>query len=503
MKEKFILTIVLQTSAYLFSIITNYIFLLIFEVELLGIWAFINSIINLCFLFINIGFDFIHFQYSGKQNFNEYFGTFFVIKIILLITNLGFTFFLIILFQIWTSVYFLYVVILSISKIIFFINNIFIVNLKTKIKIFKVEFPNFIISLGRNFSILYLVLNYSNFADPILFLCISYVIFEFLFLGIILFLSKNELKINKFDQDLAKGYLKDTRPIVLSSILLIICSNIGNIILNYSFGPKSLGYFYFINNYIIQILSFISSAFITLYLAIYSQLFEKNQIASIKNITHLVEKYSSIFFLSIIIIVFLNAELIFSIFLPKYLDTLPILYIMIFIPYFLGIVRPYALHMVPGKKQAVLSSWNNINLIITIILLIILIPKKFLIFNTLGLGVIGYAIALLIPTILGTFVCHYFSKKYFNIPSQKSILLHILLAFLSLLLAFLLKQYFLIVFFTDQLFLLIFSTILALLIFIGILFVFNQLNREDIRNVFNLLKFSTYKKSLIKEFSVY
>lgn len=478
-----------------------YFFALFLDVELMGTWALMNSIIDLSFLFFNIGIESIHYQYSGKKNFDEYFGTFILIKGLLLLLNIGSSFILIFVFELWNSVYFSLILFVLFSKIIIGVINIFVIQLRAKIKVFLIEIPLFFISLGQNIGKIYVALNISSIIDPLFTLSVINFTFNSVHIIIILLLSKNNFKITKPKKSIAISYIKDTKPLILFSILSVIGNNIGYIILDPAFEHESLAYFYLVNTYIIPILTLISTSIIALYMPIFSQHYEKNEMSSIQETIRIIEKYLSIFFLSIIIFVFLNGELIFSILLPNYLNALPILYIMIFIPYLSAISRPYGVLLISGKKQELSASLSIFNVVIKLILIFILIPREFLIFKMLGLGTIGYALALLAPNIISSFLFRYFSKKKFDIKYQKQLLLHFFTAFFSVLITFLLKIYFIDLIIENQLLVVVILTLTSLGIFFGVLFIFNQLKKEDISFFLQLLRIKRYIELMKEEFS--
>lgn len=503
MKEKFIISLVSHVISNLTILYAFYLLFLNLDKPLVGIWALLNSIINLGFLFINIGLDTIHYQYSGKKNSSEYFGTFFTIKLLLLSINVLITVFFLIFIsftEFWSIEYLILLLFLLFSKILFNITNIFFINLKTRIKVFKTEIPVFFITIGKSISIIFLSLNLSYFSNPLLYICISNFLFDLVFLFLILLFSKNEFKINKPKKEFARYYLKDIRPLFFFSITLIIATNLGNLILDYSFGHEALGNFSFVNNYIIQMLLLISGSIITIYLTLFSKFFEEEDLNSIKRITYVIEKYFSIFFLWIIIVVFLNGKLILSIFLPQYTETITILSIMVFIPYFVAITQPYSYHFIAGKKQKINAHINIFSRVIIIFLMIYLIPSNILIFQTLGLGAIGYALSQTFPWILWVFLNRYYSYKTFNIKPQKNIVLHIPLAIISFLFSFALKYLIFENIFPNHILVLIITTILSFGIFLSLLFLFKELKREDLQFFFQLVKFQTYKDSLKEEF---
>ncbi len=432
-------------------------------------------------------------QYTGKENSSEYFGTFFTIKIFLLLINVLITILLIFFIsftELWNNNFFFLVLLLLFSRILFNVANIFSINLKTRIKVFKAEIPVFFITFGKSISIIFLSFNLLYFSNPLLYISISNFVFDLLFLVLILFISKNEYKLNKPRKIFALKYLKDIRPLFFSSIVIVIAANLGSLILDSSFGHESLGNFSFINNYLIQTLLVMSSSLTTVYLTLFSKFFEKGDLTSIKRITYVIEKYSSIIFLWIIIVFLLNGRLMLSIFLPNYVETVSILYIMVFIPYFLAITQPYSYHFIAGKKQKINAFINSFTRTLTIVLMIFLIPTRFFIIQTLGWGEIGYALSQTLPWIIWVFANRYYSYTIYNIIPQKNIILHVLFAFASLIISYFIKYLILETIFQNQIFLLIISSIISLGLFSGFLIAFRELKREDLRFILQLVKFS-------------
>ncbi len=492
MKEKFIFTIFSQLISNFAIVISHYFLALYLEIELMGTWALLNSIINLGFIFINLGIDSIHFQYSGKKNFDSYFGSYLFIKLFLIFLNLVFSIFLIFIFQINNAIYLVMILFLCLSKILINLYNIFVINLKARLKIFKSEIPLFLAALFKGISVSLIAFNLNfvkSIINPLILISILNCIFDFLcFLNLIV-ISKFNIDFNKPKRRIILKYLRDAKPLMLNTIISIISVNIGNIILDYTFGETSLANFYIINSYIIHTLNFISGSIITLYLTYYSKLFESGNFKLIEKITHIVEKYSSIFFSMIIIIVFTLSDIIFYIFLPNYLDSIPILLILIFIPYAFGITRPYGLHMISGKKQKISASWESLNSIFAILLMILLIPN---------LGSIGYALALTIPIFLSIFVCRFFSNKFFKIKSQRVVIYHLIIAFLNIALLILIRQ-FLEFLHLNILYILLIITILGIFFFMGTLVIFRFSTIEDLNYLKSLLKFDSYKNSYLEE----
>lgn len=504
MKEKFVISLISQLSSNLIYLFAFYLLFYNLPESTIGIWRLMNGIVNLGFLFINIGLDTIHYQYSGKEESYTYFGTYFSIKIILLGINILVT--IIILsfvsqLTLWEIRFNYYIILLLFSKILFNISNIFFINLRTKIKVFKTEIPFFLITFAKGIAVLILALNTDYFTDAIFYLSFVNFFFNLVFLVLIIGFSRKEFSINSFNKSLAVKYIKDIKPLFLFSITMVVANNLGDLILDYFFGHTTLGHFSLVNNYIVPTLLMISGSIITIYLTLFSKYFERENFSEIKRITYIIEKYSSIIYLTFAIIILLNGGLMITLFLPNYLAAIPILYIMIFIPYLVGVTQPYSYHFVAGKKQNVNANINILTRILIILLMIFLIPKSLFFFPTLGLGSIGYAIAQTIPWILWAFMNRYYSYKLFQIKPQKKILIHLLLASSSFLINLFLKNFIFTFYIQNEILLLVITTFLSFGTFMVLLFISKDLKRGDLKFLIEMIKFDTYKKSLKDEFS--
>lgn len=499
MKEKFVVILVFQLSSYIITFLANYILALNLDVALMGIWAYVGSFINIGFMFFDIGFSLIHYQYSGKPDFKEYFGTFFTIKVILLFLNIGLTLILITAFQLWNTIYINYILIMLFSWSFIRFTNVFIYNLKSKKKIIKSEIPQFIISSLNSLTVIFLALNISLINDPVLFL--SYISFTFntVLFFVILFVSRKNIILNKPRKDLAMKYLKDTKPLIIYSVLSVIGLNIGNLIIFSSFGEQTLAYFNLVNTYVFNLLKVITISLGEVFMVYFAQYFQKKDFKMIKSMTYSIEKYLSILFLIIAILVFTNGELIFRLFLPNYLNSVPILYFLILVPYCSAITSPYIRQMRVGERQKEGAIFDTFSLILKIFLLIVLIPNKILFFPGLGLGVWGYCIVIIIQWIIGVIGYRIFSKKYFNIRYQKRIFKHLAIAFLIVIASLLIKNTILVLLIENAYLLLITSSLIGISLFLGALYLIKELKTEDIKFFKGLINLKNYYKSFRDE----
>jgi len=490
MQEKFVFSILSQFFSNIIYLFSFYLLFQKLNATYLGIWGFVNSVINLGFIFTNIGIDVIHYQYSGYQDNSKFFTTFLIIKISILNLNLILTIIIISYLKLWNNSFIYLILLILFSKVINEINSIFLVNLRSRIKVFKVEISSFLIIIGKSLVIIYVYFNFIHSLITLNFIALYNFIFDLIFFILIQILSKQEIQLNKINRKLIYKYLRDVSPFLIFSVISIISANLGSIIISYSLGYKSLGYISFVNSYLIPILLTIPNSIITIYLPLFSKFYEKHNLRIIKKIIYKLEKYFSIFFLSIIILIILNGDLIFSILIPNYINSVPILKIMIFFPYFLSISQPRSYYFVAAKKQKIQVFINSITRSLIIILLVLLIKPY---------GTFGYSISQTIPWILWCFLNYYFSKKIFKLNFQKGILLQLIFAIISIILSYLLKMIF--ITFLNSISILLLTSFLSIGLYFILLINFKELKKDDIKFLKKIFKLEKYIKSLRNEFN--
>lgn len=500
MQEKFVIRISLSLFTQIFNLIINYLLILRLDVEYVGIINFTTSFLGIFIFFIDLGLSQIYLQSNAKKNFGEYFSVFFLLKTILIISNFGSLFITILLLNLEEKVY-NYLFLLFFSFLIDNFANIWMINLESKLKIIKKSIVDFLTYLIRGILILFIIFNIKLFSNVLIYLGWIYIISSFLSCIFLLILSRGEFYFKKLNKKIVINFIKMTKPLIFSSIISVIVTNIGNIVLDISLGHEALAYFSIINNYIIDLLLLISFQVLQIFSTYFPKEFENNKIEDIKKMTYIVEKYSSIFFLSTIIFVLFNGKLVFELFLPKYINSLIYLYILIFIPFIAGINRPYTAHLIPSKRQKLISIYSIFRNITEIILIVIVIPKNIFSIKALGLGGIGLALVKLSGWVVDIFFYRYFSKKI-GISANRRILFYVLYAFVALFIT-----NFIAIFILEKLlqkgflFLIISSVILFGIFFIELI-IFRELKREDWKSFLSIFKISIYKKSINDEMEI-
>jgi len=315
----------------------------------------------------------------------------------------------------------------------------------------------------------------------------------------LLLLSKGEYKFKKLNPTLMKKFYLDTRPIIFATVITVFYTNFKMVLIGLTFGPEALAYYNFIDAHILAFLLLITSAINPLYLSVYSKKFSQNKKDEIQTMANLIEKYSSLLFLFIMIFVFLNAELLFAFFLPNYMPSVYILYLLIFIPYIASINRPYSMLFVPGKKQKFTSKYGVIKVMILLLIIIVVVPTEIFSIKMLGLGVIGLCVIELLKWISDIIVYRYTVNKFFAIKSYKKIYIHILVMINVLFITYMVKEFILINIFEHPILIISACTIISLGLFLLELILLKEIQRSDVRFVLSLLKIKTYKDSLIQE----
>lgn len=500
MKEKFTVSILSSLLLNAFNLITNYFLALKLEILLIGIIAFSTSLIGLASLFVQIGLRQIYVQHNAEENFKEYFSVFFFLKSILIVgTYLPLL--PIIFFLNFEELVLIYLLLNIISTIITQFAEPFKVNLKSKKKIIKSTFVQFSVDGLKNLLIIITIINIDRISQPLEILGFIQIIVALLNICLILIFSINEFKLGKIKKEILINFLKATKPLIILSIVTIILTNLGKVILDVSFSHEALANYYIIDTYTISFLLLISANISELFQIYFPREFAENQIKNVQDITHTSERYSSILFLSVIIFTLLNGKIIFEIFLPNYIDSVPYLYILVFTPYLAGINRPYTTHLISSKRQHIFSRYQVIKGIIWITLTIIIVPAEIFSVKMFGFGGFGIAYLNLFGWIVDLFFYRYFSKKI-GINFNRNIINHIIFAFIALLSTFLFSIFILRNLILNDLIFISINSIISIGIFLLELILFKELTKKDFKFFLNLFKPSDYKRSIVEEIRV-
>lgn len=496
MKEKIVFRAVSQLIIYIISFLSTYFMVLLLEVELIGVIAFTANFIGLLSVFLDLGLSSVYLKYRREANFDEYFSGFFVLKTILLLLSYLPIAILIIFITIDYKIYF---VLYFISTLVLQFSTIFTTNLQSKMKIFKSNIPVLVSTVGSSLSKLFIVLNISKTENILVLLGLNEIFFSILLIVLVFIFSKGDLKFYRIEKKKIYKILNDAKPLILSSIVLMVVPNFGNVLLDLFYGHESLAFYYFARNNVIKLILMVPASLKYIYISIYSPLFAENKNKQVEEIANQIEKFAILFSLSTMIFIFLNGKLLIEIFLPKYVPSVVFLYILSFIPLFESIRQPYSSQLIPGNKENITAIYGTLQPIIMIVLMIIIIPKEFLSLTMLGLGSIGLAYLSTISALISCCLFLYLSKRFFKVSSYKKKFLLIFIGFGAFFTSFLIKEFVLIDLVNNQILLLLISSLILYGIFALGLILFKELRRIDTRFLLSLLNLKTYKDSFIDE----
>ena len=159
MKEKFAVSIVFKIVSQIFLTIANYFLFLNLNVDLMGLFFLLISIVDFFFAFFDLGTTVIHFQYSTRSNFDEFFSSFLIIRMILLAGSIIYSILLSSVFNLWSQEYSSLMIALIFAKIFTLSSYIFLENLRAKKKFLRYEIPVFLIGCLK--SSLYIIFSYT------------------------------------------------------------------------------------------------------------------------------------------------------------------------------------------------------------------------------------------------------------------------------------------------------------------------------------------------------
>ncbi|UYP47979.1 hypothetical protein NEF87_004264 [Candidatus Lokiarchaeum ossiferum] len=498
MKDKFIIRMIFQVGLQFLNIFAAYFFAKYLSLELMGVTGEVSSYIGIFTMFLSIGIESIYIQHSGDSNFESYYSNFMFIKLSIIFLSFISLLFFIFLIDFQYKGYFL---LISLTELITKYSIVVNTHLRAKLKIYKAEIPSFVIGFLNAIVKTIISINLNKFSNPL----IVYGAVSLLFAGINLFftlyISKGERTRTKISKSRIFQLLKETKPLIFTSLILIFNDNIGNLIIDHFYGTEQFAYYFFVKSFIIVTLTTVTLSIGVIYESYFAKWFVNNKYKEIQKMTQKIEKYSAIFYCAVAILTLLNAEIAFQIFLPNYIDSIPILQILVFIPLFSSLSRPYNKHLYAGKKQGVISRYLSIRSVCFLILIVIIIPENIWGINLLGFGVIGYCFLNLTFNIIDYAFYRYFSKKYFGIEGENKLFFILPLSFLTFLISYLLK-YLLIEVIESQLILLVLSSLISFIFFIISLIICHFINRDDISFFLDLFNLKNYKKGLKDEFSM-
>ena len=299
----------------------------------------------------------------------------------------------------------------------------------------------------------------------------------------------------KFDKALLKDYLKVSFPFFIIGVCNIAITDLGRVLLAYFNDVKQVG-LYTAGYSIAGMLLLISSTTGTIFFPLFSKLVAANNFELIKDQIQRYERFILQFIFPFVLLIFLYANFIITTLLgKKYFESGQILQILIISSFIKIFMMPHGNLLAGMGLFKTISLMNIAQVLIFIISLLILLPKRMM-----GLGAIGLSLGLLAINIFYGLLIYYFLHKKTDIKIIKRDNVVILLWGLVLGLIFnaVLYQYIS----KSSILYLLLGSISFLIIFYLLLLMLKQIKKEDflyLMKLFNLKNLTTYIKGETKE----
>jgi len=234
------------------------------------------------------------------------------------------------------------------------------------------------------------------------------------------FLRKYPIK--RPDWKLFKSYLSYALPVMLFSVIGVLSVNIDKIMIGYFWTSTEVGYYFTIQQ-ILNIVAVLYLAVNTVLFPTISEFHSLNNIAKIKETTHLAERYTSMVLVPPVIVIIVFVYPVINIMLnSSFLPAAPVLIIMMLYLFMFSINRPYG-SLIRGIDRPDLTVKIGLgSCIANIVMNLLFIPKNGLLSNlSIGQYVIsingatGAAVATGLSTLVGFFGLRLVSKKLIGI----------------------------------------------------------------------------------------
>ncbi len=303
--------------------------------------------------------------------------------------------------------------------------------------------------------------------------------------------------IKKPSWELFKSYFSFALPILLFSVIGVISLNADKIMIGYFWTSVEVGY-YFTMQQILEIIIVLYVAVSIVLLPTISQYHSLKNLEKIKITTHLAERYISMIMIPPIVVFIVLVNPVINIMLDSsFLPAASVLITLSIYTFIFSISRPYA-SLIGGMNRPGIST--KIGLLICLInipLNYLFIPKSGLL-SSIGInGPTGAALATVISTLVGFFGLRYAAKKLSGVKLlQTHTPRHIIAGLIMGLFLYYLAFQTLLFPRIHWYHLLMFAG-LGLGVYLGILFLLKEFNKQDLHFYLNIL----HPKEMIKYIS--
>lgn len=307
--------------------------------------------------------------------------------------------------------------------------------------------------------------------------------------------------IKKPNWNLFKNYFSFALPILLISVIGVISVNIDKIMIGYFWTSIEVGY-YFMVQQILQIVLIFHMAVSVVLFPTLSEYHSNKKINKINVTTKIAERYISMVMVPPLVIIIILAGPVINIMLSSaFLPAIPVLITLTAYTFLFSVNAPYNSLIGGINKPGVAAKIGLIIFTSNILLNCLFIPKNGIL-SLVGItGPTGAATATVLSTFIGFCACRYAARKYTKIhPFQSHTLRHIIAGIIMAVCIYA-------VVYKTQLFpevywynLLLLSG-LGLVIYLGVLFVLKEFNKDDFNfftNIIHPKEMAKYVKSEMK-----
>ena len=297
--------------------------------------------------------------------------------------------------------------------------------------------------------------------------------------------------IKKPDKEYFKSYTKFAVPVIFIGFLSKYAEHLDKVMIGYFSTMVEVGKYAAGQRIAMMLLIFITSATGLIFPTI-SQLHANGEINKIKTLSNKVERFFSMFFFPIAVLITIYATDICNVLLGSEFTTITpqILSILIWFLLVSALMQPYSLQLVSTNHAKLAAKISFLYLGLNILFNFIFIPESLFDIKMLGMGAKGAAIATLSSVIIGSVIYRIYAFKITGSKPNPVVLKHAAAAFIMGLLLFEIDSFFP----NRSLFILPVFVIPGLAIYFVILMILKEISRSDVNYLLSFANLKSIKK---------
>lgn len=485
--QKILFVIGFKLSKYALSFIFFYLMVIFYSPDTIGTVQFAIALVAIFSFIFNLGFDVAHLKlYPEEEDKAACIGTLFTFKGIFILISLIFYFLLLNLMKLdylLTAI----LIIFILDQIIQGLNSSMSNILMADEEIIKGSFPWVIISSSK---IILLIVGLFYFPTNELTLASIYLISTVLhFLFLLIFIVSYRIK--KPNKILISKYLKYTYPLSFSAIAVLISGNIGIVLIRIWISSEAVA-FYYAGDHLSVFRTIIPNVISLVMISIFSRNIKERNLEKNERYIKIITKYFGILWSAIIFLSFLYSDELIIIFLGQ--DYEPSIFVFNILILAQVIVINDIAVLTDLNARGLTKLFSTIKIIGEIynIFLTIFFIAPF----GLNLGIIGVALSILFKNLTYTPIVRFYLWKKYKYQFNFEVFLYLIASLIIILISSLLTSQF------DLIKMFYFIPILILInisMYVGILYLFRVLKKEDFKNIVLMLNIKNIVKALREE----